>query len=355
MPSYLQDKYINLLTDFGFKRVFGTEPNKALLIDFLNTLLPTYHHIQDLTFKNNENLEITPIDRKAIFDIYCQSIGGERFIVEIQKAKQNFFKDRSVYYATFPIREQALKGEWNYELTPVYTVGVLDFIFADHKDEETIVHFVDLKNQHCEVFFEKLKFIYIELPKFTKSAEELETHLDKWLFLLRHLAELTETPNRLQESIFVELFEVSEIANFSPLELETYENSLKYYRDLNNVVDTSREEGRLEGIAEGRLEGIAEGRLEGIAEGRLEGIAEGRLEGIATGKEEGRLEERSILLDRQRALLRRLLSRTVGELPANISTQIDILSLERLEESIEASSNFTSLADLAAWLRNFPN
>ncbi len=116
MVYLLQDKYISLLTDFGFKRVFGTEPNKAFLIDFLNTLLPDQHRIQDLSFKNNENLGSTQIDRKAIFDIYCQAASGERFIVEIQKAKQNFFKDRSVYYATFPIQEQAKKGDWNFQL-----------------------------------------------------------------------------------------------------------------------------------------------------------------------------------------------------------------------------------------------
>jgi predicted transposase/invertase (TIGR01784 family) len=328
----LQDKYISLLTDFGFKRVFGTELNKPLLIDFLNTLLPAHHRIQDLTFKNNENLGQTPIDRKAIFDIYCQSISGERFIVEIQKAKQNFFKDRSVYYSTFPIQEQSLKGEWNYELTSVYTVGVLDFVFDDHKNEDTLLHVVELKNQHCEVFYEKLKFIYIELPKFTKSLGELETHLDKWLFLLKHLAELNDPPSPLQESVFTELFEVAEIANFSPLEQETYQSSLKYYRDMNNVVDTSREEGR--------------------KEGRQEGLEEGRQIGMEEGQQVGRLAERSLILDRQRTLLLRLLVRTVGELPADLKVQIDLLSLEKLEALNEVFLDFTSLEDLVSWLRN---
>ncbi len=97
------ERYINLLTDFGFKRVFGTEPNKALLMDFLNTVLPQQHRIQDLSFRNNENVGNTESDRKAIFDIYCESEQGERFIVELQKAKQNYFNDCSVYYATFPI------------------------------------------------------------------------------------------------------------------------------------------------------------------------------------------------------------------------------------------------------------
>jgi predicted transposase/invertase (TIGR01784 family) len=336
----LQDRYISLLTDFGFKRVFGTEPNKALLIDFLNTLLPAHHRIQDLTFKNNENLGQTPIDRKAIFDIYCQAVSGERFIVEIQKAKQNFFKDRSVYYSTFPIQEQSLKGEWNYELTSVYTVGVLDFVFDDHQNEDTMLHIVELKNQHCEVFYEKLKFIYVELPKFTKSLEELETHLDKWLFLLKHLAELSDPPSPLQEAVFTELFEVAEIANFSPMEQETYQSSLKYYRDMNNVVDTSREEGR------------KEGRQEGMREGRQIGIEEGRQVGMEEGQQAGRLAERSLILDRQRTLLLRLLARIVGKLPADLKAQINLLSLEKLEALNEVFLDFTGLEDLVSWLRN---
>ena len=178
MAFPLQEKYINLLTDFGFKRVFGTEPNQQLLIDFLNTLLPAHHLIQTVSYKSTENLGNTPLDRKAIFDIYCQAANGDRFIVEIQKAKQNFFKDRSVYYATFPIQEQALKGEWSFQLASVYTVGVLDFIFDDHKEEADLLHTVELKNQHCQVFYDKLKFIYIELPKFTKRLEALVQRQD---------------------------------------------------------------------------------------------------------------------------------------------------------------------------------
>ena len=223
MAYPLQERYINLLTDFGFKRVFGTELNKALLIDFLNTLLPEDHRIRDVTYKRNENLGSTALDRKAIFDIYCEGETGEKFIVEIQKAKQNFFKDRSIYYSTFPIQEQAEKGDWDYRLKAVYTVGVLDFIFDDHKNEDTIVHTVELKNQHCEVFYDKLKFVYIELPKFTKTLEQLETHLEKWLFVLQHLPNLTDRPQSLQESIFSQLFEVAEIANFSPPERDSVE------------------------------------------------------------------------------------------------------------------------------------
>lgn len=253
--SYLAERYINPLTDFGFKRLFGTEPNKDLLIDFLNVVLPATHRVQDLTFRNNENIGNTLIDRKAIFDIYCESESGEKFIVEMQKAKQNYFKDGSVYYSTFPIQEQAEQGNWNYRLSAVYTVGILDFVFDEHRSDPTIKHVIELKNQRCEVFYDKLKFIYIELPKFTKTLEQLESHYDKWLFLLKHLYELENQPEVLDADVFNRLFAVAEIAQFSPIERQAYENSLKYYRDLQNVVDTSREEGREEGLEEGREEG----------------------------------------------------------------------------------------------------
>lgn len=241
-----EEKYINPLTDFGFKKLFGTEPNKNLLTDFLNELLPEKHKIEDLTYAKNEHLGDQVIDRTAIFDIYCKGKSGERFIVEVQKAKQNYFKDRSVYYSSFPIQEQAKKTEWDYKLEPVYTVGVLDFEFDDHKEEKEIVHFVELKNQRCEVFFDKLKYIYIELPKFQKTEEELETHFDKWLYIFRHLSKLQDRPKKLQEKIFQQLFKAAEIAKFSPKEKKAYEESLKAYRDIKNVVDASKEEGREE-------------------------------------------------------------------------------------------------------------
>jgi len=240
-----EGRYINPLTDFGFKKLFGTEPNKILLIDFLNQILPD-RKIKDLTYSSGEKQGLTELDRKAIFDLYCIGDNGERFIVEMQKAKQNFFKDRSVFYASFPIQEQGKKNQWDYKLDPVYSVGILDFVFDDHKKEEELLHIVELKNQRGEVFYDKLKFVYLELPKFKKKEEDLETHFDKWLYVFTHLSQLQDRPKKLQERIFNKLFEAAEIAKFTPKEREAYEESLKYYRDIKNVVDTSKEEGREE-------------------------------------------------------------------------------------------------------------
>ncbi len=256
----LPDRYLNPLTDFGFKKLFGSEPNKELLIDFLNQLLPEPHKIEKLTYKKNEHLGITEVDRKAIFDLYCENEKGQKFIVELQKAKQNYFKDRSVYYSTFPIQEQAQKGDWDYKLQAIYTVGILDFVFEEDKDCPDVVHKVKLKNQLNKVFFDKLTYIYIELPKFQKTEAELETLFDKWLYVLKHLENLKDRPRALQERVFDRLFLAAEIAKFKPEEREAYEESLKHYRDLKNVIDTSFLEGKEIGIEEGMEKGMEKER-----------------------------------------------------------------------------------------------
>ncbi len=259
-----KERYINPLTDFGFKKLFGTEPNKILLIDFLNQILPD-RKIKDLSYASGEKQGLTAVDRKAIFDLYCIGENGERFIVEMQKAKQNYFKDRSVFYASFPIQEQGKKNRWDYKLDPVYSVGILDFVFDDHKKETDFLHVVELKDQHCRVFYDKLKFVYIELPKFKKKEEELETHFDKWMYVFTHLSQLQTRPPKLQDRVFTKLFEAAEIAKFSPKEREAYEESLKYYRDIKNVVDTAKAEGIAEGKKKRDIEIARELKKNGVA------------------------------------------------------------------------------------------
>jgi predicted transposase/invertase (TIGR01784 family) len=255
----MKAKYINPFTDFGFKKLFGEEANKHLLIDFLNQLLPPQHQIHDLFYKKTEQLGSHELDRKAIFDLYCESQDGHKFIVELQKAKQNFFKDRSVFYATFPIREQAERGEWNYQLQPVYCIALLDFVFEETTSERYLQH-IQLRNEVCEVFYDKLTFIFIEMPRFQKKVDELKTHFDKWLYFIKNLEILDSIPTHLRESVFEQAFAVAEIACFNPQQLEDYENSLKYYRDLKNVIDTASSEAEERGLEKGIEIGVELGK-----------------------------------------------------------------------------------------------
>jgi len=247
--SEFVEKYINPFTDYGFKRLFGEELNKDLLLDFINELLKEEQgQITDLTYLKTEQLGTTEIDRKAIFDLYCVNEKGEKFIVELQKTKQNFFKDRTVYYSTFPIREQAKRADWDYELKAIYTIAILDFVFDADKAEPTKfrydVKLTDVETQ--KVFYDKLTFIYLEMPKFNKSVDELETRFDKWLYVIKNLNKLDRVPDTLREQIFDKLFETAEIARFTQEQIRSYEDSLKYYRDLRNSLETARDEKAVE-------------------------------------------------------------------------------------------------------------
>jgi predicted transposase/invertase (TIGR01784 family) len=253
----MRAKYINPFTDFGFKKIFGEEASKPLLIDFLNALLPQNIKIVDLNFKNTEQLGQTDADRKAIYDIYCENENGEKFIVELQKAKQNYFKERTIYYSTFPIREQAEKGEWNYNLKAVYCVGILDFTFDDYENEpekSEVVHTIKLKNQNGKTFYDKLTYIYLEMPNFKKQEADLKTRLDKWLYFIKHLEDFQSIPTVFKDEVFTQAFEKAELAKFGQAELESYEYSLKVFRDNKAVfeyaIDTAFDEGKIEGKIE---------------------------------------------------------------------------------------------------------
>jgi predicted transposase/invertase (TIGR01784 family) len=244
----IKERYINPFTDFGFKKLFGSEFNKELLIDFLNQVLGGKERIQDLTYLNTENLGNTAADRKAIFDLYCINEKEEKFIIELQNVKQQYFKDRSIFYSTFPIKSQAPKGkDWDYYLKAVYTVGILNFSFPDTSEKERYLREVQLidKETH-EVFYDKLTFIYLEMPKFRKGEDELISHFDKWMFVLKNLHQLQDRPVKLQEKIFVKLFSEAEIAKLNPEDMKAYEESLKIYRDNYSVIETAKREAATE-------------------------------------------------------------------------------------------------------------
>ena len=227
----LNDRYVNPYTDFGFKKLFGTEMNKDLLISFINSLLSGEEVITDLTYLNTEHLGTSEADRKAVFDVYCENNRGEKILVEMQRGEQRYFKDRSIYYASFPIREQGKKGEWNYELKAVYIIGILNFVFDD-ENNDYYHHEVQLIDKRTpKVFYDKLTFIYFR-------------------------------PKALQERVFKKLFEAAEIAKFSKQEYDAYEDSLKVYRDWKSTVETAEFKGHERGLEEGLVKGRKEQAIE---------------------------------------------------------------------------------------------
>ncbi len=288
----IEGKYINPYTDYGFKLLFGSEPNKEFTLSFVNASLQGREVIKSLTLLSTEQLGDTKDDRRSVFDVYCENEQGEKIIIEMQKADQQYFKDRSVYYSSFPIRQQGQKGRWRFGLKAVYTIGILDFVFDEDKDDEEYFHhtvkLMDVKTK--EVFYDKLTYIYLEMPKFKKTEAELVTLFDKWLFALKNLPRLLERPAALQERIFKKFFDVAEVAALPKEEYAKYLESEKVYYDLDGAFRTADNKGYSRGLERGKKEGKKEGLKEGMAKGMEQGIAKGMEQGMAKGREETNLE-----------------------------------------------------------------
>ena len=269
MTDISRERYINPYTDFGFKKLFGTEMNKDLLISFLNALFSgTKQEIVDVEYLNSEHLGDGYGDRRAVFDVYCKTTDGSRFIVEMQRAQQEYFKDRSLYYSTFAIREQAPKGkEWDYQLEDVYTIGVLNFTFPDDEyPPDKYFHQVKLKDvDDNHVFYDKLTLIYLEMPKFNKTEDELVTMFDKWMFVLRNLSRLLDRPKALQDRVFKKLFEQAEIAKYNQEERREYEASVKNFWDYYSTIKSAMNKGRAEGRAEEKFSNARRMKAKGFS------------------------------------------------------------------------------------------
>lgn len=250
-------RYIDPKTDFGFKRLFGQEDSKDILKQFLFDVLALPYPIQELTYIPPEQLPATADERMGVYDVYCTDVVGQRFIVEMQRGWQTFIRDRVLYYSTFPIIHQARRGaQWHFELVPVYCVVILNFTLDTSEQYLRRIPLLDVQTK--QVFFDKLAYVYIELPNFKLEPHELTTEADKWIYLLKHMPELQNIPAELAHESFTRAFEIAEEAALSPRDRYLYEASLKSARDAYAELVSARELG----LAEGRAEGREEGRLE---------------------------------------------------------------------------------------------
>lgn len=197
------ERYVNPFTDFGFKLLFGTPANKEFLIAFLNSLLESEEEIVDISYNNTEIFGKTPDDRKAVYDLYCETTSGSHIIVEMQNAYQRYFLDRTIYYSSFPMQAAAKRGEWDYRLPPIYTVSFLNFNIGDFATDPNFKHVVRLMDVDTKrVFYNKLTYIYLEMPKFDKGVDDLHGYADCWLYVIKNLALLNERPKELREKVF---------------------------------------------------------------------------------------------------------------------------------------------------------
>ena len=273
MSEIIKAKYINLMVDWSFKRVFGTEVNKDILIEFLKVVFPQFA-ITDITYIPTEQLGIMEDDRKAIFDVLCKTEDGKTFLVEMQRGAQKHFFERALYYTSFPIMKQGKKaiakeeegaGPWDFSLDGVFFLGILDFEYE--QDEMTEHRYQLLETKTFKQMTDKLEFVFVEVAKFNKSEDELETDLDKWLYLLKNMSTLLERPAALRDRVFGRLFDVAEYARLDDEERKNYVEAMNTARDTYNQIAYAHETGHKEGREEGREEKAYEIARKMIAKG----------------------------------------------------------------------------------------
>ena len=275
-------KFINPFTDVGFKRIFGQEINKDLLIDFLNALLKGERSVKDIRFLDKELLPEFEKDRGLIYDIYCTDENGDEFIVEMQNKEHVNFRERTLYYLSQAIARQGERGsDWKFALKAVYGVFFLNFQLTDLASKFRTDIVLEDRDTH-ELFTDKMRYIFLELPLFDKEENECETDFERWIYVLKNMETLQRLPFKARNAVFKRLEDIVDIASMSKEDRIRYDESIKVYRDRLAIMEFERMKGKAEGIAEGMAQGIAQGKAEGMAEG----IAQGKAEGMAEGKEE---------------------------------------------------------------------
>ncbi|NJN68197.1 MAG: Rpn family recombination-promoting nuclease/putative transposase [Chloroflexaceae bacterium] len=273
-------RYLDPTTDFGFKRLFGREESKEVLKGFLFDILALPHPIADLTYLTAEQLPASPAERIGIYDIYCTDTSGSRFIVEMQRSPFRYFKERALFYATFPIIQQIKKGTtYDFQLLPVYCISVLRYQMDEEPGWMRRIQLANLET--CKVFYEGLMFVFLELPKFTLPLQAVATPTEKWLYLLKHLPELETVPSSLATEPFPQAFQIAELAAMTPKEREVYDETLKRVSDEQLILESHFEKGREEGFEKGLEKGLEEGLEKGREEEKRANARSMLAEGIA--------------------------------------------------------------------------
>lgn len=253
----MKNQRICPFTDFGFKLIFGRDSTKEFTIDFLNCIFveqDCFSPIVDLEFLDKEAEKYDIESRGAIFDMHCRTSDGKEFIVEMQNSPQEFFVDRSLYYAGRMMAIQGKRGkEWNFELTPVYFVALMNFRLPELGESE-LVHVAFCNLSTGKPISSKVRFGYIQLPEFKKAKpEECVTAFDQWIYVLKNMEIMERMPFVSTKEMFRRLDSVVSYAALSESEKKRYDAELKAYRDITNQLSYAEKKGREEGREEGAI------------------------------------------------------------------------------------------------------
>ena len=266
-------RYANLMLDTSFKRSFGSERYKRLLLLLLQELLPE-RQIVGLTYASQEHINPFNGNKDSRIDVECTDALGHRFVVEMQLNKQESFYDRAVLYSTYAVQQQAIKGTDNYFFPNVYFIGMMNFSFHKGSDQVLFKYSIRRDDEPTEVMSTHLQYLFLELPNCTKALTDKASKIDNICYAIRNIEYMDEKPAELDDEFFELLFDSAELHNFTVVELAAYELDMTTERDIRNFITEAKAEGRQEGLEKGRQAGLEEGRQEGEAIGLEKGRQE---------------------------------------------------------------------------------
>jgi len=256
-------KFVDPKTDIAFKKIFGNEAHKNILIEFLNEILDLDAPIEDVSISNSYQAPRLKGLKETTLDIKATDNKKREFIVEMQVEKETAFVKRAVYYSSKAYSQQLQKTEKYHLLKPVIFLGILDFTIFDHAS--VLSRHLILNSETGQHDLKDLEFNFIELPKFTKSESELATVADKWIYFIQQADNLDHVPENANTPALQEAYEVAAQHTWTREELDIYEAQEFKIAVNQNVIETAR----MDGIEQGRLDEkriIAKGMLaEGLS------------------------------------------------------------------------------------------
>ena len=284
--------FMNPLTDVGFKNAFVR--NKATTMEFLNVLLEGQEsEIVDLEFLDKEFTRSNRDGRNVIYDLYCRTSDDRHIIIEMQRAPQENFRERALYYMSRSVVNQGEPGdEWGYELNAVYGVFLMDFFLEGSENRKQLrkIKLTEQGEDH-QVFYDKFIMYFVEIPATPKREEDCKTKLDCFTYILKNMEQMTTLPFKGWLKTLDELEETMRLASMDKEGRELYEHSLKQYRDIKATLAYYKNrlaQGYEKGMAQGYEKGMAQGYENGMAQGMAQGMAEGETKGRAEGEAKGK-------------------------------------------------------------------
>ena len=263
-------RYVSLLTNGGFKAVFGDRRNKDVVMSVINMLLPEGKMVEDIEYGPTEHQGQLDENKEFRYDFMCRDRDNSVFIVEVQCSPEAYWFKRCVSYASRMYDRQNEKGK-GYNVAPVYLIGLMGTHIRHHDPEawtgQYVSEYTFMEKRTHELQDDTIFIIFAELARFDRTLEECRNDLEKMLYVIKNGWRLKNQPKELQDEIFTRLFKACDIPRFSKKKRIQYEKDMYDERRHYDEIETAKMIGREEGLAEGIAKGIAKGIAEGIAEG----------------------------------------------------------------------------------------